>query len=74
MYAVTSRPLLSRTRAIFRIAELGFLGVFVVTFIHTPRLNGDGKKRGRFLIALKLRVRAIDLDFRVNRERFLRMS
>jgi len=42
MYAVTSWPFERRTRAIFRIAELGFLGVFVVTFVHTPRLKGAG--------------------------------
>ena len=31
MYAVTSKPLVKRTRAILRIAELGFLGVAVDT-------------------------------------------
>lgn len=40
MYAVTSMPLESRTRAIFRKAEFGFFGVVVVTLMHTPRLNG----------------------------------
>src|SRR3989344_2348577 len=45
-------PLVRRTRAIFRIAEFGFLGVFVVTFVHTPRLNGALKKTGLFLRTL----------------------
>ena len=40
---VTSMPLVNRTRAILRIAELGFLGVLVVTLVQTPRLNGEGK-------------------------------
>lgn len=51
-------PLVSRTRAIFRTAEFGFFGVVVVTFVHTPRLNGDGWNTGRFFIVLKLRVKA----------------
>jgi hypothetical protein len=34
-------PLVSRTRAIFRRAELGFLGVWVRTIRHTPRFCGD---------------------------------
>src|SRR5260221_13124425 len=33
-------PLVSRTRAILRSAELGFLGVIVRTCTHTPRFNG----------------------------------
>src|SRR4051794_8774063 len=41
MYAVTSMPLLRRTRAILRSAELGFLGVCVVTRVHTPRFCGE---------------------------------
>ena len=74
MYAVTSIPLVSRTRAIFRIAEFGFFGVLVVTLMQTPRLKGAGKKFGRFLIELKLLVRATDFDLRVNRVRFLRTN
>jgi len=31
MYAVTSRPVVNRTRAIFRKAEFGFFGVVVFT-------------------------------------------
>ncbi len=60
-----SDPFVRRTRAIFRIAELGFLGVFVVTFVQTPLLNGELKYTGRFLIVLKPRVRAIALDLRI---------
>ena len=36
-----SKPLVSRTLATFRIAELGFLGVRVYTCKQTPRLNGQ---------------------------------
>jgi len=62
-YAVTSMPFERRTRAILRMAELGFFGVFVVTLMQTPRLNGAGKKLGRFSIELKVRVKATDFDF-----------
>ena len=41
MYAVTSIPLVSRTRATLRRAEFGFLGVEVKTRTHTPRFCGD---------------------------------
>jgi len=47
-------------------AEFGFFGVFVVTFTQTPRLKGAGKNIGRFLIVLKVRVKAIDFDLRLN--------
>src|SRR5258708_20683536 len=40
MYAVTSSPLVRRTRATFRSAEFGFLGVIVLTWVHTPRRCG----------------------------------
>ena len=63
-----------RTRAIFLIAEFGFLGVLVVTFVHTPRLKGDGKKFGRFLSTLKLRRRATDFAFRGSDLRFFLIS
>jgi hypothetical protein len=33
-------PFVSRTRAIFRNAELGFFGVIVRTWRHTPRFCG----------------------------------
>ena len=62
-------PFVRRTRAIFLIAELGFLGVLVVTFTQTPRLKGAGKKMGRFLMLLKVRVKATDFDLRLKRLR-----
>src|SRR5919206_850400 len=40
MYAVTSIPLVSRTRATLRSAEFGFFGVVVYTRVHTPRRCG----------------------------------
>ena len=40
MYAVTSMPFERRTRAIFRRAEFGFLGVMVRTTVQTPRFCG----------------------------------
>src|SRR5919107_5141485 len=40
MYAVTSKPLVSRTRATLRSAELRFLGVVVYTRVQTPRFCG----------------------------------
>src|SRR5919206_2498136 len=40
MYAVTSMPLVSRTRATLRSAEFGFLGVVVYTRVQTPRRCG----------------------------------
>src|SRR6266850_2204510 len=46
MYAVTSIPLVSRTRATFRSAEFGFLGVVVYTRVHTPRFCGDPRSAG----------------------------
>lgn len=33
-------PFVNRTRAILRNAELGFLGVMVRTWVHTPRFWG----------------------------------
>src|SRR6188474_2591865 len=40
MYAVTSMPLVRRTRAILRNAEFGFFGVIVRTCRQTPRFCG----------------------------------
>src|SRR5215203_2356398 len=40
MYAVTSMPLVRRTRATFRSAEFGFFGVVVYTRVQTPRRWG----------------------------------
>src|ERR1700733_765345 len=55
MYAVTSRPLLNLTRAIFRSAELGFLGVMVLTCRQTPRFCGQASRSLTLLIRGKLR-------------------
>lgn len=63
IYAVTSIPLVNRTRAIFRSAEFGFLGVIVLTLMHTPRLNGLFISFLRLLRVLKTNVMAGDLDF-----------
>src|SRR4051794_26833057 len=41
MYAVTSAPDVSRTRATLRSAEFGLRGVVVNTRVHTPRRNGE---------------------------------
>lgn len=56
-------PLVKRKRAIFRKAEFGFLGVMVLTLKATPRLNGEGCRTGRFLMLLKLKLKAGDLVF-----------
>src|SRR5215210_2934834 len=40
MYAVTSMPLVSRTRHTLRRAEFGFFGVVVYTRVQTPRFCG----------------------------------
>jgi hypothetical protein len=53
----------SRTLAIFRSAEFGFLGVVVETLTHTPRLKGLFVPTGRFLSVLKILSIAGDLDF-----------
>src|SRR5687768_12389338 len=55
MYAVTSLPLLSRTRAILRSAELGFFGVIVLTWRHTPRFCGLASRSLTLLIRARLR-------------------
>jgi hypothetical protein len=49
MYTVTSLPLLSRTRAIFRSAEFGFFGVIVFTCKQTPRFCAHLSKTGALL-------------------------
>jgi hypothetical protein len=38
-------PLVSRTLATFRSAEFGFLGVWVLTKMQTPRFCGDPESR-----------------------------
>jgi hypothetical protein len=46
IYAVTSAPVVNRTRATFRKAELGFLGVEVYTRVHTPLFCGAAFNAG----------------------------
>ena len=58
---MTSWPLVNRTFATFRIAEFGFLGVRVMTWMQTPRRNGELPNAG-------------DLDLRFNLLRPLRTS
>src|SRR5690349_1572567 len=52
MYAVISLPLESRTRATLRSAEFGFLGVIVLTWRQTPRLNGQASSTGDLVLYL----------------------
>src|SRR5437667_3090397 len=61
MYAVTSTPVVRRTRATLRSAELGFFGVCVNTRVQTPRRCGEPLSAGVF-------------DFSVVFERPLRTS
>src|SRR6476660_7788532 len=51
MYAVTSMPLVRRTRATLRSAEFGFLGVVVKTRVHTPRRCGLPFRAGVFVFS-----------------------
>jgi hypothetical protein len=55
--------LVNRTLAIFRIAEFGLRGVLVVTFVQTPRLNGELNSIGLFFNTLNERVKAGVFDF-----------
>src|SRR6266550_3168999 len=50
MYAVTSKPFVSRTRATLRSAEFGFFGVVVYTRVHTPRFCGEPASAGTLLL------------------------
>ena len=43
-------PLESRTRATLRRAEFGFLGVIVLTWRQTPRLNGQASSTGDLVL------------------------
>ena len=58
MYAVTSTPDDSRTRATLRSAEFGFLGVVVYTRVHTPRRCGEPLSAG-VLVLLTLSSRPL---------------
>src|SRR5882724_11279308 len=46
---MTSKPLVRRTLATLRNAELGFFGVVVYTRVHTPRFCGDLASAGTLL-------------------------
>src|SRR4051812_38406053 len=46
IYAVTSTPVVRRTRATLRRAELGFFGVWVNTRVQTPRRWGEPLSAG----------------------------
>src|SRR5438552_6072997 len=52
MYAVTSMPLVRRTRATFRSAEFGFFGVLVYTRVQTPRRCGAPFSAGVLVLEL----------------------
>src|SRR5690349_6362594 len=51
MYAVTSMPEVSRTRATLRSAEFGFFGVVVKTRVHTPRRWGEPLRAGVLVLS-----------------------
>src|SRR5258708_18670478 len=51
MYAVTSTPVVRRTRATLRSAELGFFGVCVNTRVQTPRRWGEPLSAGVFVFS-----------------------
>src|SRR6266550_7267191 len=51
IYAVTSTPVVSRTRATLRSAEFGFLGVWVKTRVQTPRRWGEPFSAGVFVFS-----------------------
>ena len=55
---MTSYPLVKRTFATLRIAEFGFLGVRVMTWVQTPRRKGFLRKAGDLLFTL-LEVRGL---------------
>src|SRR3989344_3199512 len=46
----------------------------LLTMVHTPRLNGDGKCVGLFLMTLKPRAKATERDLRLINVRPLRTS
>src|SRR3989338_2547087 len=63
IYAVTSVLLDSLTRATFLKAEFGFLGVIVLTKVTTPRFCGLKAIEYLLSLALKLRLKTVDLIF-----------
>lgn len=50
MYPVTSMLLVNLTRATFRMAEFGFLGVVVKTRVQTPLFWGQESRAGDLLL------------------------
>src|SRR5262245_43245413 len=62
MYAVTSMPLVRRTRATLRSAEFGFFGVVVKTRTHTPRFCGDSCRAGLAVLDLSF-VRPLRINW-----------
>src|SRR5258705_11949236 len=54
MYAVTSTPVVRRTRATLRSAELGFFGVCVKTRVQTPRRWGEPLSAGVLVFSVLL--------------------
>src|SRR5215813_8819714 len=62
MYVPTSIPFVSRTRAIFRSAEFGFLGVIVDTRVQTPRFCGAPWSAGVFVFS-RLDVRPLRISW-----------
>ena len=67
-------PLVSLTRATFRKAEFGFLGVAVKTLTQIPRLNGELQSRGRFFKTLNPKVSAGAFVFDARRGRLCLIS
>src|SRR4029077_14194798 len=55
-------PFVSRTRAIFRSAEFGFLGVIVDTRVQTPRFCGAPWSAGVFVFS-RLDVRPLRINW-----------
>src|SRR5580704_13120470 len=49
-----SKPFVSRTLATLRMAELGFFGVRVMTWMQTPRRKGEFSKAGDLDLYLTL--------------------
>ena len=72
MYAVTSVLFDNLTRAIFRSAELGFLGDITLTCRHTPLFCGAPRRNAleRAVNALCTVASAGDLPLRFDRARF----
>ena len=55
-------PFVSRTRAIFRSAEFGFLGVIVDTRVQTPRFCGAPWSAGVFVFS-RFEVRPLRISW-----------